>query len=61
MEIFSCDVSNIFNKYFDPRMPIEDIDEQTYKDYVLHLKKTLKNDKRVFACDVSNIFAYIKY
>ena len=36
-----------FYKYFDPKMPIEDIDEQTYKDYVLHLKKTLKNDKKV--------------
>ena len=30
-----------FYKYFDPKMPIEDIDEQTYKDYVLHLKATL--------------------
>ena len=30
-----------FYKYFDPKMPIEDIDEQTYKDYVLHLKSTL--------------------
>ena len=26
-----------FYKYFDPKMPIEDIDEQTYKDYVIHL------------------------
>ena len=25
-------------------MPIESIDEQTYKDYVLHLKSTLDND-----------------
>ena len=33
-----------FYKYFDPKMPIEDIDEQIYKDYVLHLKKTLNND-----------------
>ena len=33
-----------FYKFFDPKMPIEDIDEQTYKDYVLHLKKTLNND-----------------
>ena len=33
-----------FYKYFDPQMPIEDIDEQTYKDYVLHLKSTLDND-----------------
>ena len=36
-----------FYKYFDPKMPIEDIDEQTYKDYVLHLKKTLKNDTSI--------------
>ncbi len=33
-----------FYKYFDPNMPIEDIDESTYKDYVLHLKSTLNND-----------------
>ena len=33
-----------FYKYFDPQMPIEDIDESTYKDYVLHLKSTLHND-----------------
>lgn len=33
-----------FYKYFDPQMPIEDIDESTYKDYVLHLKSTLDND-----------------
>ena len=33
-----------FYKFFDPKMPIEDIDEQTYKNYVLHLKKTLNND-----------------
>ena len=26
-----------FYKYFDPKMPIEDIDAQTYKDYVIHL------------------------
>ena len=25
-------------------MPIEDIDESTYKNYVLHLKSTLDND-----------------
>ncbi len=30
-----------FYKYFNPQMPIEDIDEATYKDYVLHLKATL--------------------
>ena len=33
-----------FYKFFDPKMPIEDIDEQLYKDYVLHLKATLDND-----------------
>ena len=33
-----------FYKYLDPKMPIEDIDEQTYKNYVLHLKKALNND-----------------
>ncbi|MBO5050829.1 MAG: phage integrase SAM-like domain-containing protein [Clostridia bacterium] len=33
-----------FYKYFDPKMPIEDIDESTYKNYVLHLKSTLDND-----------------
>ena len=36
-----------FYKYFDPKMPIEDIDEQTYKDYVLHLKATLDNDTSI--------------
>ena len=33
-----------FYKYFDPKMSIEDIDEQAYKDYVLHLKSILNND-----------------
>ena len=33
-----------FYKYFNPKMPIEDITESTYKDYVLHLKSTLNND-----------------
>ena len=33
-----------FYKYFDSKMPIEDIDEDTYKDYVLYLKSTLHND-----------------
>ena len=36
-----------FYKFFDPKMPIEDIDEQTYKDYVLHLKSTLDNDTSI--------------
>ena len=33
-----------FFKYFDKNMSIEEIGESTYKDYVLHLKKTLNND-----------------
>ena len=33
-----------FYKYFDKDMPVENIDELTYKDYVLHLKSTLDND-----------------
>ena len=33
-----------FFKYFDPKMPVEAIGEQTYKDYVIHLKSTLDND-----------------
>ena len=36
-----------FYKFFDPKMPIEDIDEQSYKDYVLHLKATLDNDTSI--------------
>ena len=30
-----------FYKYFDKDMLVEDIDANTYKDYVLHLKSTL--------------------
>ena len=30
-----------FYKFFDPKMPIEDIDEQLYKNYILHLKSAL--------------------
>ena len=33
-----------YYKYFDPKMPIEDIDDKLYKNYVLHLKSTLDND-----------------
>ena len=33
-----------FYNFFDPDMPIEDIDEKAYKDYVLYLKATLDND-----------------
>ena len=32
-----------FYKYFDPKMSIEDVDDQVYKNYVLHLKSTLDN------------------
>ena len=33
-----------FYKFFDPEMPLEAIDESSYKSYVLHLQSTLKND-----------------
>ena len=33
-----------FYKFFDPDTPIEEFDEDAYKNYVLHLKATLKND-----------------
>lgn len=33
-----------FFKFFDPKTPIEKIDEDAYKRYVLHLKATLNND-----------------
>ena len=33
-----------FYKYFDPEMPVDDIDANVYKDYVLHLKANLSND-----------------
>lgn len=33
-----------FYKFFDPEMPLEEIDESLYKSYVLHLQSTLKND-----------------
>ena len=33
-----------FYKYFDPDMPVEDIDENSYKNYVVHLRATLEND-----------------
>ena len=36
-----------FYKFFDPKMPIQDIDEQIYKDYVLYLKATLDNDSSI--------------
>ncbi len=33
-----------FFKFFEPDTPIEEIDENAYKRYVLHLKATLSND-----------------
>ena len=33
-----------FFKYFDPDMPLTDIDPETYKNYVVHLRNTLTND-----------------
>ena len=33
-----------FYKYFNPKMPVEDIDENMYKNYVLHLKSIIHND-----------------
>ena len=39
-----------FYKFFDPKMPIEDIDEQSHKDYVLHLKATLDRSSSILFC-----------
>ena len=33
-----------FFKFFEPSTPIEEIDEDAYKRYVLHLRSTLNND-----------------
>lgn len=33
-----------FYKFFDPRTPIDKIDEEAYKRYVLYLRSTLNND-----------------
>lgn len=33
-----------FFKFFDPEMPVEEIDEDVYKSFILHLKSTLNND-----------------
>ena len=33
-----------FFKFFDPEMPVEEINEDVYKSYILHLKATLNND-----------------
>lgn len=33
-----------FYKYFDKEMSLSDFNEKMYKDYILHLRETLKND-----------------
>ena len=33
-----------FYKFFDPQMPVENFDLETYNAYVIHLKSTLQND-----------------
>lgn len=33
-----------FYKYFNPQMPISDINEKAYKKYVVYLRETLNND-----------------
>lgn len=38
-----------FYKYFDPAMPITEMTEQSYKDYVIYLRKTLHNDVSINA------------
>ena len=45
-----------FYKFFDPKIPIEDIDEQSYKDYVLHLKATLDNDQTLYGDEDGNVY-----
>lgn len=38
-----------FFKYFDPNMPVTEIDSNTYKNYVVHLRNTLTNDVSINA------------
>ena len=38
-----------FFKFFDPNMPIEEMDQEEYKKYVLHLRATLHNDVSINA------------
>ncbi len=38
-----------FFKYFDPNMPITDLNTTAYNNYVLHLKSTLHNDVSINA------------
>ena len=33
-----------FFKYFDPKMPIKDFNEDMYNEYVIHLRERLNND-----------------
>lgn len=36
-----------FYKYFDPQMPIVEFDSKMYSDYVVHLRRTLSNDRSI--------------
>lgn len=38
-----------FYKYFDPDMPIEEMTQEAYNDYVLYLRDTLHNDTSINA------------
>ena len=33
-----------FYKYFEPNMPIDELDKKAYDDYVIYLRETIKND-----------------
>ena len=46
-----------FFKFFEPDIPIEEIDEEAYKSYVLHLKETLDNDGFI---EIKDRCSYIK-
>ena len=58
-----------FYKFLNPDTPIEEVDEDAYKMYVLHLKTTLKNDVNINSyligyittIAVCNIFMRILY
>ena len=49
-----------FYKYFNPDMPITDIDENAYKNFVLYLKSVLHNDKTMCSagrfCNVKCVY-----
>jgi len=36
-----------FYKYFDPQMPITDMNSKMYNEYVVHLRDTLSNDRSI--------------